>query len=156
MTGHLDELHRAAAACTAEPNPDRWEWRGRAHLDGRCGCGPDVPLTDRQAEVFEIVAAGPHRGVMAWQVRDRIYAEDSRMRQYRPHRGASNWQGAQGGLGNLAAGRVLHALQRLGLVEQRWFAAEESDSNAWVLTAEGERLARRRRADRGERADGAT
>ena len=35
---HLDQLYRAAVDCTGDRFIDNWEWKGRQHLDGKCGC----------------------------------------------------------------------------------------------------------------------
>lgn len=77
-----------------------------------------MDLTQRQYEVLEIVKQFP-KGVSARQVRDRIYPEDSPMRTKRTSgRGASSFNGSIGATGNLAAGRILAALERKGYVHR--------------------------------------
>lgn len=99
-------------------------------------------LTSRQREVLLLLADAP-RGLMAWQVRDRLWGEDDvAMRRYRPSRGASNWQTGAGALGNLAAGRILWALHRAGLAWQPQAMDRRVPSNRWELTIEGRRVAR--------------
>lgn len=96
-------------------------------------------LTDRQAEVLRIVAEFGERGVMCWQIRDRIYPADSPMRTRRTAgRGASGHNGSIGALGNLAAGRICAALDDKGLICRRNVLDYDS---RYILTAKGhERL----------------
>ena len=107
-----------------------------------------VSITERQRDVLAAIFAAERdtpegktfRGLMAWQVRDRIYPADSPMRTKRTsgHHG-SNHNGAVGATGNLAAGRLLHALERKGLVRQGEF---RSGDYRWNLTDAGRQIVR--------------
>ena len=94
-----------------------------------------MAVTVQQEKVLRILADAPDQGLMAWQVRDRLYPPDSKMRTYRP--GQGEWQTAKGALGNLAAGRVLANLDRLGLA---WRPFASRGNYAYRLTDKGRRV----------------
>lgn len=74
-------------------------------------------LTPREREVLGHVGSDD-RGLSASILRDRIYPPDSKMRWFRPNPRGSNRSGAKGGLGNLAAGRLLARLYYRHLVSR--------------------------------------
>lgn len=92
-------------------------------------------LTDRQIAVLRALwtdSQDRNRGLMAWQVRDRIYPADSPMRTKRTAgRGASSFNGSVGALGNLAAGRILHGLAARG------YCWQPGAEYRWQITAGG-------------------
>lgn len=97
-------------------------------------------VTDQQAKVLRIIADFGDRGAMCWQIRDRLYPADSKMRTYRTHgsRGGGNRAGAQGALGNLAVGRICSALADKNLVRRGKVTRRGSDFR-YYLTEVGRR-----------------
>lgn len=103
-------------------------------------------VTQRQRDVltaiFDAEQAIPEgrtfHGLLASQVRDRIYPADSPMRTKRTRgHGGANHNGAVGATGNLAAGRILWTLEGKGLVEQ---GADWYSSYRWTLTDAGRKI----------------
>lgn len=97
-------------------------------------------LTDQQAKVLRILAEFGDRGAMCWQIRDRLYPADSKMRVYRTHgsRGGGSRAGAAGALGNLAVGRICSALADKHLVRRGKTTRSGSDFR-YYLTETGRR-----------------
>jgi hypothetical protein len=87
-------------------------------------------ITPAQLRYLEALEGAGDRSMMCAQLARIVHAGNFKMTQYRPHLRGVNQGGAAGGLGNLAAGRMMYRLWTVGLVSR-------DRRYAYTLTAAG-------------------